>query len=676
MKVTYNWLKDFVDIKIEPGKLADKLTMAGLEVTSLERKDNDFVFEIEVTSNRPDWLCVIGLAREVAAITGRKLKLPHIVGPRPTQDKSQIFKIDIEDTKDCPLYTARIIKGVKVGPSADWLAKRLELIGCRSINNIVDITNYIMFVWGQPLHAFDLAALTGDTIKVRRAKNGEKIITIDGESKSLGKEILVIADERAPIAVAGVMGGKDSQVKEATRDMLLEAAVFAPALVRSGRQRLGLQSEASYRFERGVDICAVEVASLAAARLIVDTCGAEFTSAKKSGVIKSKSKKLVLASCALENILGKSISFAGAEKILKALDFKVKAKTKNNLTVEVPSYRGDVEEPVDLIEEIARIHGFENIPSTLPAIIPQNYTCDEYDFVFKLKNILAGLGLHEAITYSLWDKNLKGILPLSHDQTAEIINPLNREQETLRTSLLPSLAACVAYNLNQKQEEARIFEIARTYRFIDAHAQEVMKLGIALCGTKNIWSEQGCLKERLGILHLKGILEVVFQRLRIKDFRLEKSSLPEQFEIYCGQAKAGFMLKATKAALEKLDIKHKDLFLLELNLDAISSPIAAGKKFLPLPGYPGIYRDISIIIKEETRADAMLEIVKKRCVGLLQELKILDYYKGKQIPKGFKGLTISCFYRCGERTLTETEINPLHNQVLNLLVGELGAQIR
>jgi len=307
MKVTYNWLKDFVEIKIPPQALVNKLTMAGLEVTSLEPKEGDCVFEIEVTSNRPDCLSVIGIAREVAAITGKKLKLLSAIRYPLSAKNSQLISIRIEDKKDCPLYTAKIIRDVKVKPSPAWIKKRLELIGCRSVNNIVDITNYVLFTWGEPLHAFDLGKIKGSTIFVRRAKTGEKITTIDGEQRALDSDILIIADNQNPIAIAGVMGGKDTEVIERTHDILLEAAVFNPIIVRRGRQKLGIQSDSSYRFERSVDAQIVEKASWQAVELIQKLAGGSCIFAKSSGLPQAKKKSLSLEVSTVNKILGVDI---------------------------------------------------------------------------------------------------------------------------------------------------------------------------------------------------------------------------------------------------------------------------------------------------------------------------------------------------------------------------------
>ncbi|MDP2941482.1 MAG: phenylalanine--tRNA ligase subunit beta, partial [Candidatus Omnitrophota bacterium] len=357
MKVTYNWLKEFVDIRIAAGALAEKLTMAGLEVVSLEERAGDFIFEIEITSNRPDWLSVIGVAREVAAITGRKLKLPSGTKGRKrgegrgTKDAAE-WKIRIEDRKDCPLYTAKIIRGVKVGPSPQWLKARLESVGCRSVNNIVDITNYVLFEQGEPLHAFDLDRLSGNTIIVRRALDNEKLVTIDGIQRVFSPGILLIADAQKPVAIAGVMGSQNSEVVQRTRNILLEAAVFNPVTVRSGRQRLGLQSESSYRFERGVDFQTACNASQRAAGLICELCGGEFIAAKSSGSDKVKLRRLTFDLSASNRLLGIKLPAAKAKKILSTLGFKLTSAGKDKLTVSIPAFRQDVSLPVDLAEEL------------------------------------------------------------------------------------------------------------------------------------------------------------------------------------------------------------------------------------------------------------------------------------------------------------------------------------
>ncbi len=683
MKVTYNWLKYFVEINISPQSLADKLSMAGLEVTSLEKKGQDFVFEMEVTSNRPDCLSVMGIAREVAAITGRKLKLLHAarctLHAKSLEREAWSVKpsgINIEDKKDCPLYTAKIIKDIKVGSSPEWLKKRLESIGCRSVNNIVDITNYILFEWGEPLHAFDLDKLSGSGVIVRRAKTNEKITTIDGESRTLNPDILVIADTEKPIALAGVMGGKDTEVTEATKNILLEAAVFNPQIVRRSRRYLEVQTDSSYRFERGIDAGIVEKASWQAVKLIEDLAGGECVLAKSSGMPKSEGRRIKLETPSVDKILGHNIGPAKIEKILKSLEFKIQTRAKNSFTVRVPTHRADVNLEIDLIEEIARIFGYENIPQGLPIVMPQVNAGKAKDLISFIKNILASGGLNEVITYSLMDKDLLRNFGVKQENEAiEILNPLSKEQEILRPRLMFGLARCIAYNLNQKQAYVRIIETAKVVSQSLTGPKEELMLGIGLCGTQSFLLEQGLIKEEVGFLHLKGILEALFGRFGIKEHSFTAANESE-VGVYVDKDKIGTMVRLGKEITGCLDIKNKDVFVAELLLDKALSYVNLNKRFMHSPVYPGILRDISLILKEGALVGDVLGAIKEKGSPLLKEAKVIDYYKGKQIPSGFKGLTISCFYRADDRTLTEREIAPLHSDISLSLVEKFSAQIR
>ncbi len=688
MKVTYKWLKDFAEIKISAEELAEKLTMAGLEVTSLEKKDGDFIFEIEITSNRPDCLSVIGIAREVAAITNSKLSrksgIPQNAGKTQnsklkitrTKERS-LLKIEIEDKKDCPLYTAKILKNIKLGPAPDWLKNRLELVGCRSINNIVDITNYILFTFGEPLHVFDLDKLSGNAIIVRRAKQGEQLITIDGEKRILSPEILVIADREKPVAIAGIMGGKDAEVTEVTQSVLLEAAIFNPIIIRRARQRLGLQSESAYRFERGIDSRVVGSSSGQAVHLIQQVSQGSLVLAKSLGSSNRKKRTIDLDVSMVCQVLGAKISPPQIKNILENLGFKLKTKSRNKFKVEVPAHRWlDVHLEIDLIEEIARLFGYVHIPQTVPAVCPQISAEYKRQLIAQIKNILVGLGLSEVITYSLIDRDLLRGLKEEKNNFVGISNPLSKEQAILRPTLIPSLGLCIANNLNQKQEYIGIFEVACVYSLENEKPKEQMVLGLALCGVRHLLLEQGLTKERMGFLHLRGMLEVLFHRLGGKDYDFKSTQLAGEIEIYKGKERVGKIVKLTKSILENLEIKNPDVFVAEIFLDKLVTYLDRQKKFTPLPIYPGISRDISLVLKEGIPIDAVLEEIKKQSGPLLEEVKVIDYYKGKQIPLGFKGLTISCFYRSGDRTLTEPEINPLYLKTTKILVDRFGAALR
>ncbi len=682
MKVTYSWLKDLVDLKISPQELAEKLTMAGLEVVALEKIGQDFVLEIEITSNRPDWLSVLGIAREVAAITGRKLKsnAGRLVVKGQGKIKNLIPKIKnlivIEDKKDCSLYIASIIKNVKVAPSPEWLKQRLESVGCRSVNNIVDITNYCLFELGQPLHAFDLDKLSQKELRVRRAKANEKIVTIDGVTRLLNPEILVIADAHQSVAIAGIMGGKETEVTFSTSNILLESAVFNPVLVRRAKQKLGLQSESAYRFERGVDEGGTRDASLAAGELILKLASGRLAGFKSLGVSKVIYQTINLDLAYLNKLLGITIPVLKIKQILNSLELQVKTKTKNILTVKVPSFRQDLKLPVDLVEEVARIYGYVQIPQTLPAVKPSRKVLDNTDMVGIIKNILIGLGISEAITYSLVDRDLLKNSGIDIEAgLIEILNPLSKEQEVLRPALFPSLIRTLAYNLDQQQERVSIFEVANGFFSRNNAVEEGALLGIALCGVNSFFTKQGLVKDEITLVHLKGILEALFNRLGVKSF--EFSSLDDhKINILVNQQPVGFMLELSAQILAAFDIKNRQVVLAQLNLEKLFGSINLGKKFSSIAKYPAIIRDISFLINEDISVQGLLVAIETKGAPLLIQAKIVDYYQGKQIPTGSKGLTISCIYRADNRTLTEMEIAPLHNDICSLLEERFGIKIR
>jgi phenylalanyl-tRNA synthetase beta chain len=666
VKVTYNWLKDFLNLTISPQELAEKLTMAGLEVVSLEEKEGDFVLEIEITSNRPDWLSVLGIAREVSAITGLPFKT---INPQKLKIKTKNsfpMAISVADKKDCSFYSARIIRDVKVGPSPVWLKKRLELLGCRSVNNIVDITNYVLFELGQPLHAFDLDTLNQQELNVRRAKPDEKITTIDGVLRLLGPEVLVIADKNIPIAIAGVMGGKETEVTFKTRNILLESAVFNPILVRRGRQKLGLQSESAYRFERGVDPEMAKTASIAAQELICKLAAGMPHAYKSSGGLKTTNPLINLDLAYVNKVLGITLPVIKVKQILSKLGLPIKVKRKHALAVKVPSFRQDLKLPIDLIEEIARIYGYAKIPQTLPAVKLGQNILDKRDLVSGIKNILRGLGLFEVITYSLIDRNLLIKSEINPEtQLVEILNSLSRDQEILRPTLLPSLIRCLTYNLDRQQEKVCIFETANVFTGGVNCVQEELALGIALCGASG----------QVTILHLKGILENLFNKLGVKSFdfiRLDDNKI----NILTGNQPIGFMLDLSQQVLDAFDIKNRQVVLAEINLVKLFGQIDLSRKFTGIPKYPAITRDISFLIQDELSVKELLMAIEVTGAPLLRQAKVVDYYQGKQIPAGFKGLTVSCVYRLDDRTLTEEEVSPLHQSICSLLQERFSIKLR
>jgi phenylalanyl-tRNA synthetase beta chain len=684
MKVTYNWLKDFVEIKIPPQELAAKLTMAGLEVKAVEEKAGDFVFEIEITSNRPDWLSVIGIAREVAAITDRPMKKPRLAGHKPQKSKkpgTEKFSIEIEDKKDCPLYTARIIRGVQVKDSPQWLKDRLELVGLRSVNNVVDITNYVLFELGEPLHAFDLDKLAPGAIIVRRARATESLVTIDGQVQKLNPEILAIADRLKPVAIAGVMGGKDTEVAEGTKNILLEAAIFNPVVVRRSRQKLGMASDAAYRFERGIDPAMPEIASLRAAELVQNLCGGSIVVGKISGNLASRKLNINFPIGDIKRYLGMDIPAGELKNILLNLGFGVKAQNKETLAVKVPSWRLDVKTGIDLVEETARIYGYENIPSTLASAVLRNQKANSQDHIGRIKNILTGLGLNEVITYSLVDrKSLQGFWE-KKDQVIEIANPLSLEQEVMRPLLMPSLAGRVAYNLRQQNPQVNIFEIAKTYFLESGKIEEKYSLCLALCGVNPRWfgAKLGHVQDEPGFLHLKGIIETLFERLGLDTAASQYRSINrDEVEVRLKNERVGLFRKLPANILDALDIKHKEVFMAELELEQKILPLAVTeKRFKPalVARYPGISRDITLPVKAEVSFEEISAAIRRHQENLLAEARFKDCYEGEKNLPGFKRITVSLRYASTERTLTEEEVSPAHSRLVQALEGKFQIKI-
>ncbi|MCU0666282.1 MAG: phenylalanine--tRNA ligase subunit beta [Candidatus Omnitrophica bacterium] len=672
MKLIYNWLKDFVGIKTSPLELARRLTMAGLEVKAVEEKDGDFVFEIEITSNRPDWLSVIGVAREAAAVTNSKLKIKNEKIKIQKPKENQGVKITIEDKKDCSLYTAKIIKGVSVGVSPEWLKKRLELIGCRSINNVVDITNYAMFTYGEPLHAFDADKLASYEIEVRRANAGEQLVTIDGVFRKLDKDILVIADKQQAQAVAGIMGGKSTEVTASTRNILLEAAIFDPVLIRRARRKLGMQTDSSYRFERGIDTQTALVSSDYAARMIIQLAGGNLICAREKGATKILKKTISVNYSSVQRILGASISPALMKNILAALGFGVKG-SKTCFSVTVPSARQDVEEEVDLIEEIARIFGIENIPAEVPYVKPQPRARTRFDIISKTKNILIAQGVNEAITYTLIDRKLLELFSWPVDEAARLVNPLSEEQEFLRPCIIASLVRAAALNLKQKQPLVELFEVGKIYT---AGNNEELVLGLVLCGKKSVVTQEAVVNIKEGFLRLKGIIQNLFSGLGIAQPEILFNETTAGFKVKLNSKEIGQFVKVSSAALEAMDVKYQEVYAAQISLEEILMQALPEKKFVPVSIFPAICRDISFVVQENISFKQITDLAHKTAGLLLEQVKITDIYRGKQIPQGCKNFTVSCVYRLPNRTLTDLEVSPIHACVVQALTQALSAQIR
>ncbi|MBN2097909.1 MAG: phenylalanine--tRNA ligase subunit beta [Candidatus Omnitrophica bacterium] len=693
MRVSFNWLKDYVDIRMQPEQLAQKLTMAGLEITSATRIDQDTIWEIEVTPNRTDCLSILGIAREVAALTGKKLKLPKIGSLRGSGRGS--IPIQIADKRLCPFYLGRVIKNIQVQPSPSWLRANLEMMGVRSVNNIVDITNFCLLELGQPLHAFDLDKLSGQRLIIRRAQAKEELITIDGMSRQLESPMLVVADKTSIQAIAGIMGGKSSEVTEATTNILLESAYFDALSVHHTSRKLGLATQSSYRFERGVDAAGVTLASLRATQLIKKIAG---TKKKKSkaisiGKLIKKGKKVSqlnnrvrLRYQQASELLGIEIPPAEIKEILRALQFKLVRKSPTALMVEIPSFRPDLSREADLIEEIARLYSYERIPTKLGQFAPDlarpvgpglsSGATNTTDWL--LRQILSALGLHEIMTYSLISRQALRKLGIPEDNIIRVKNPLSYEQEVMRPTLLAGMLSAFLCNLNRKNKNLKLFELSRIYFKQDSRTRERASLAIGVGGKKpdNWMHKMG----EYSFFDLKGVVEALLLKLGVPDLNFQEAEAPifipgRTAFVLAGDKNLGLLGEVKNEILEKFDITSC-LYLAELNLEELRAQIHQEKRFVPLAKFPAAARDVSFFAPPEVSSDEIAALIKKIGRGLVAQVSLFDQYFGEQIPPGFRALSFSIEYRSDERTLTAEEVDKLHAQIRQALNEELKVELR
>lgn len=678
MKLSFNWLKEYIPLNIKPDLLAHKLTMAGLEVKGIETlPDGNAVFEIEVTPNRPDCLNVVGIAREVSAILNKTLKSPALKQFHRPKEKCDVT---ILDPKGCSRYIGTVIRDVKVSSSPEWIQKHIMSIGLRSINNIVDITNFCLFEIGQPLHAFDWDKLQGGKIIVRRAKENEILVTIDGVERRLDPSILVIADERKPVAIAGITGGKDTEVTGATKNILLESAYFDPIMIRRACRKLGISSDASYRFERSVDMDNVEAGAHRAIGLIKNYSGGSTKSyldlypgktAKRKQTIRLKKKDV-------DQLLGFDVPIWRMEALLKKMDFKVQTQ-KDNLAITVPAFRNDVRGDVDIIEEVARIIGYDAAPVTSPIVRASNIPEDCFrKFRLILSDMLVAQGLSEIISYTtISQKSLQRSSVLS-ETILKVKNTLTVEQEMMRPSLLPGMLSAVAGNINKGQKDLALFELGKVYSSTGECEKEF--LGIILSGKHNgNWRKMSI--SDVDFYDAKGIVEEVAGRFKINGLTFEtvKKGFLNPYKsasIYLGKNIVGNIGVLAKNVLDQWDIKLKNIIYAELELLPFYNAKEKARQFKPIIEYPAVVRDVSLAVKSETSFESIKSLAYEETKEILASVTLLEQYRGDKIPSGYRGMTISLSYQSGKQTLREEEVNVCQGRFVKALQEKLDAIIR
>ncbi len=682
MKLPISWLKDYIDVALDSGVLAERLTMSGTAVEGIDKKQAGEVLHVEVTTNRPDCLSIVGLAREVSALTTKKVRFPLVkstIKPKAV-NKEDLIKITIEAKKVCALYSGRLIQNVSIKTSPTFAQSRLDLVGLRPVNNVVDVTNFVLFEMGQPLHAFDAEKIRGGRIIVRFSKKGEKFLGINGVEYVLDEKTLVIADVEGPVAIAGVIGGKLSEVGLSTKHIFLESAYFDPVAVRQAAKRYKVATDSSYRFERGVDIAGVPSASARAADLIREWAGGQEIGfwAEHGEKLKAATGKMVLTAEAFKNTIGYAVSGKRIQAILKNLGFAAKLSGKYKVVVSRSSRRRDIEMEADLVEEVLRIEGFEKVPTAIPVTRHTLSSVEDRKLTnsFELKRLLAGLGFREIITYSLLSgKALSDSGWHDLSKTQKIVNPLSVEQEFFRPSLLPGALQAVIFNVHRKAEALRFFEIGNCY----VDGSEETRLGVALSGEfENHWKR----KNTVSFWDLKGILENIFdfldtEGLEWKDESNSNLSIENAASLNWRGKKIGDLGKVSASVQRKWDIPQ-DVFFAEIILDEVlrNALLSAPFKVKPVPKFPSVRRDIAFVLDEKITVRNLEDLMKKTGVPYLAESRLFDEFKGKNVASGKRSLAFSLSYQKPDGTFTDEEINTIQNRIGDALKKEYGVEFR
>ena len=676
MKISLNWIKDYVEVRILPERLADKLTMAGLEVEDISSIGEDTVFDLEITPNRPDCLNMIGIARDISAVLNKELILPEMPKRVKVSGKGDI---KIEDKKGCLRYIGAVVENVSIKQAPKAMLKKLSALGLRSINNIVDITNFCLLEMGQPLHAFDYDKLSGGKIIVRKAKEGEKIITIDDVERELDPSILVIADAEKPVAIAGIMGGKGTEVTFSTKKILLESAYFDPILIRKASRKLGLSSDSSYRFERGVDYPTVEHCFERALSLILHEAGGEIVKNSDVEALAKKkvSTEIVIAKETIDSYLGIEISMDECKNIFDKLGFKVQVNKKNTFKIVPPSFRGDIVQEVDIIEEVARIIGYDNLPTAMPSV---NVSSVVESKEIKLRKIvsqtLISQGFSETVTYTMINQKNLNDSNLGDIDKLKIMNPLSLEQEMMRPSLLPSMLSRVQFNLNRGQKDLSLFEAGKIY------TQQGESENLALIMTGILLRDWRKEKQNTAeFTDIKGVVEKALEALKIKggDISFEKEKEPFFEDDACAvimlkDKKIGTIGKIDQDVLDAWDIKGVGVVYSQIDLESIYSYQFDENQFVPIVEYPVVIRDISLAIKKETTFNEIMKIVFADTNEIMNQFEFIEEYLGDKLPgKEYKGIVCSCKYQSKKGTLKEEEVTEAHERICKSLIDKLGA---
>ena len=660
--------------------LDDKLT-AGTEISKVLGFD-DVIFDIAITPNRPDALSHIGIARDLAALFNRKLKTPEFELNESDENARSVASVEIENSDACPRYSAKIVKNVTIKESPDWLKERLNAVGLRPINNIVDITNFVLYEIGQPLHAFDLNFLSGKKIIVKNAGDGDKFVTLDSKERELKSNNLMICDAEKPVAVAGVMGGENSEVTEQTKDVLIESAYFNPSSIRKTAKQLGLQTDASYRFERGTNPEITIWAAERAAALMAELAGGEVLKGVIDVYPKQLERKVIkLRYERINKILGYEVAPETVRFIMTKLDFTLVLEEDDFVMVEVPLFRPDIEREIDLIEEVARIYGYDKIPQVAKVQVTLQPKVDQTKGKEKGREILVALGYNEIITNSLLNDKPAEMF----GKPIKLLNPQSSEMTHTRPSLLPGMLQTISRNLKVKEENLKLFEIGHIFNkvnetinsFEDFVESESLLFAITGFKEEKEWFTTNPVK--FDFFDLKGDLELFAAKLFAgSNVRFEYQNEESDYYNYGIKLKVngkqiGFGGKLKDNLLKEFDIKQ-EVFTFELILSDLSE--VRRRSFKPLLKYPKVYRDMAFVLNKDIDSDEVIRAIKKAGGKLLKNIKLFDIFENKSLGESKKSIAFKLEYYDENKTLTEEEVDKDFWNVIDKIKKQFGAELR
>ncbi len=650
---------------------------------------SDWVLSFELTPNRADCLSVLGICFEVAAITGAQVRIPEIELQERGAPMAGRFQVEIRDPELCPRYVARMVEGVKIKPSPLWMRRRLQLVGLRPINNVVDVTNYVMWELGQPLHAFDLELLEGSRIVVQRARPGEKFISLDGQTRDLGPEMLMIWDGQRPVAVAGVMGGENSEVRAQTTNVLIESAFFNPMSIRRTAKALGMNTEASKRFERGVDPEGCARAARRAARLMADLAGGTVARGELDVYPNPQPPQtLKLRVSRVNSLLGTTLGAEEVKHCLELLSMEVQESSQDVFMVKPPTRRVDLTREIDLVEEVARVWGYHRIPNSLPGRrLPMVEHGVEWNWDSRIREILVGFGFNEVITFSFMDPGALDRLDISLEDpmraTLKLKNPLRQDQGVMRTSLVPGLLDAVHGNLHRRNNDLRLFELGRVFLPKEGEPlpQEPRRLAGAMVGQRTPlhWSSGSA---SVDFFDLKGVVEGLVCDLRIGDVSFLGGQCPSFLNpaaaarVVSGQRELGWLGELDPEVQHRWDLELPVL-LFEMDLELLLELCVTVPRYSSIPRFPEVVRDLSMIVGEEVPAGRLIKFIRDEGGQWLENVVLYDLFQDPdKLPPNTKSLTFRLWFRSREGSLTDEAVNLEQQRILEGLKETLGAKLR